>query len=155
MTAASTSAQVAPSYFVPLTPCRLFDSRVGGALPIVAGTTTPITVRGVCEVPERAAGVAVAVHAFAPGPGGGALVLWRGCDDRPPTATIGAGMGTAGGTGVTMPTPAYPPDPCDEDLELYNGTTTHVAIDVVGFLLPVTIQKEDVAPEDLEDPGGL
>jgi len=141
--ASAAVAQDAPAYFVPMTPCRLFDSRVGGAPAILPGTTTPIAVRGTCGVPISATGVAVAVHAFAPGPSGGALVLWRGCSDRPATATIGAGLGSLGETGFTISALSYPVDLCAEDLELYNGASTHVAVDVVGFLIPVVVRKED------------
>lgn len=55
-------APIAGMRYFSLTPCRLFDSREAGGLPLQSGVLTEVAIAGKCGVPSNAAKKAVAIN---------------------------------------------------------------------------------------------
>lgn len=129
-------AQPVPSYVVPLNPCRVFQTLTGS--PLAANTTTQVDVRGVCNVPEEANAVFASVHAVN-GPSGYTLA-WEACLPQPGAATS-ASTNTAGESSGTLIRLSYPAGECPSDFQLYNSNSTHISIDVTGYMVPIGTEE--------------
>ena len=123
------SAQ-SPLQFVPLTPCRLVDTRITGN-PIQGGTAQNFAVQGACNVPPSAAAYSLNVTVV---PHGrlGYLTIWPAGQDRPHVSTLNSfdgrikanaaivGAGSSGGGAVSV----------------YATETTDLVLDIDGYFAP-------------------
>src|ERR1019366_7665007 len=75
-----------PLQFVPLTPCRLVDTRITGN-PIQGGTSQNFAVQGVCGVPVTAAAYSLNVTVVPHGPLE-YLTIWPAGENRPVVSTL-------------------------------------------------------------------
>jgi hypothetical protein len=123
--------------FVPITPCRLFDTRPGSdnvgprGTPLVAGETFPVQTsgqQGNCSLPTDAVGISMNV-AVIDGTAGSYLTVFPSDAMRP----LAANLNWVGGQPPT-------PNKVDADLaadgrvSFYNfAGTVHIAADVVGY----------------------
>jgi hypothetical protein len=135
------AADPAGAVFVPVTPCRVVDTR--SSAPVPAGGTQTFQVAGSglsaqggadtgCGVPAAATAVEVSVTTPAP-PGTGFLRAWP-ADAPPPNATMvnfSGGQGTTNTGAVRLSTAVG-----DADLTVGAFTSaTHVIVDVQGFFV--------------------
>lgn len=131
------TARSAQAEFVPVTPCRVLDTRAPGEGPaLTAQEVRHIDVSGLCGIPHGARAIAFNLTAVAP-TAAGYLTLYAGEEPEPPLASSVnfAAADTRGNFGVVAPT-RYP-NWGDPDLALYFGSApgarTHVVIDVSGY----------------------
>ena len=133
---------------VPITPCRILDTRnaSGGALAV--GTDRAVQVSGTtgfsaqgggsggCGVPSEATAVAVSLSAVAP-KGAGYLRAWpHGA--AAPTATVLNWLGATNGGVTTGSTLAIGNQKID--VRAF-GSTTHLVIDVTGYFVEPIVAK--------------
>lgn len=133
------SAQQVPSSFVPMQPCRLFDSRLPTeSSPLAAGTTHQIAVRGICGIPEEANAIFVNVHAVG-ATGEGYVMVWASDLTAPAAASLTFRGNGADSSGTFSRLCAPPLLECSEvDLSIRPEiNSTHVILDVVGYTLPL------------------
>jgi hypothetical protein len=126
-------AQPLPSKFVPLAPCRLFDSRVVPGSMLLNGTITYIAARGDCNIPETANAVFVTV-ATTGALSAGHLTIY-GSDILLPSASTMNYRGFGTDSASTFVRLCYPVEECSGvDTAIHVSTTpTHVILDVVGY----------------------
>lgn len=136
LTAVNPLVAQAGSLYVPLNPCRMFDSRVDGGAALAGGSTTYLLARGSCGVPEEAVAVAVTAVAFSPS-ASGHLKLWESSLPQPVASSMNFRSGPGSDSSFLAPRLCYPVAECAaEDLALYVSQTTHVILDVVGYYIP-------------------
>ncbi len=121
-TAGTTSA----GRLVPLTPTRLLDTRSGA--PVGAGQARELAVIGAAEVPAGATAVAVTVTAVDPG-AAGYVTVWPQGQQRPEVSTLN--VPTAGATVANL---ALVPVGASGRISLFAESTTHLLVDVVGYV---------------------
>ncbi len=135
----SAASSPTPSAFVPITPCRLIDTRpdtqVGPrATPIAAQETYTATVRGAngaCDIPTTATGVSMNVAIVNP-TGNSFLTLFPADASNPGTANLNWVAGQA-------PTPNAVTAALSTDgkLAIFNyAGTVDIAADIVGYYTP-------------------
>jgi hypothetical protein len=132
-------AQPAPSAYVPLAPCRAFDSRVsaGGSGPFSG--TIHLIVREVCNIPEDATAISFAVTAVSPS-AAGYLLVWEENLSRPVAASL-TFSSTATSGGLTRL--CYPLIECSNDIQIFVSQTTDVALDITGAYVPIEAATEN------------
>jgi hypothetical protein len=127
--------------FVPVTPCRVVDTR--SSSPVVAGATRTFQVAGSglsgqggspagCGVPDAAVAVEVSVTAPAP-PGTGFLRAWP-ADSPPPNATMVNYSGGQGTTNTGAVRLSAAPGTADLSVAAFTSST-HVIVDVQGYFV--------------------
>lgn len=133
------------SVFVPITPCRIADTRIaGGALH--SGSTKAFYVRGTtgfntqggtnggCGVPSSATGVTANVTIPAVSSGGGYMIGWPYGLSVPHTNFVTYHTGE---TTTVNPTFGLSSGGADPSLDIQNqGHTAYVVIDVTGYYAP-------------------
>lgn len=128
------NAQVGPSLYTPLAPCRLYDSRDGAGVPFVSGETRYLVVRGFCNVPEQANAVVASIlvlNAVTPG----AVRLWE--SSLPLPIPVSGLFAPGNSSHDETPRLCYPFSECASDLALrIDGSSAHAVVDVVGFYEP-------------------
>lgn len=130
LVAATVQAQVAPSSFTPLAPCRLYDS----VSAVSAGFTVFVDARGYCNVPSTANAIAAQVLLINPS-GPGYALLYEDGIVRPLASTLAQSSGTeAAGTTARL---CYPSIECAHDLDLYTSTAGRLVVDVTGYFEPL------------------
>lgn len=129
--------------YTPITPCRLFDTRVAGG-PVAAAATRGFDVSawfngslvfqggvdGDCGIPARPAAVAVNLAAVSPASSGYLTAFPRGAD-RPLAATVNYPAGGVTSNEVLIPvstTALY-------DMSVYSHRQSHVVGDIVGYYM--------------------
>ncbi len=138
---APAAALGAGEVFVPVTPCRVADTRIGA--PIASGATRTFQVAGTglaaqggasagCGIPEGAVAVEVSVTTPAP-PGTGFLRAWPADEAAPNAAFVNftAGRGTTNTGAVRL---SGAPGTADLSVAPF-GTQAHVIVDVQGYFV--------------------
>lgn len=146
------------SAFVPITPCRLLDTRVGAdnvgprAAPIGAGETYTLAARGAvgkCTIPADATGLVVNTTAVNP-TAASYLTVFPGGADRPLAASLNT---VAGGA----PTPNLVTVSIGDTgvISIYNHAgTVDVVGDVTGWFVPSPVGAGPVGPAGATGPTG-
>jgi hypothetical protein len=126
--------------FYSVIPCRAFDSRDAGGLPLTAGLPASINLRTRCAaIPQTAVAVAANVTAVDAGGTGSVAVLPGNCYEPLGTSTARFKSGVTraahsilalakDGSGTVEATPTIP-----------GGAPTHLLIDVSGYFAPVPV----------------
>lgn len=129
-------AQVLPSAYVPLSPCRLYDSRVDAPeAKLAAGTDYYLPVRGSCGVPANANAVALLVTTTE-ATGHGWFRVWESSLPVPAAGNVHFDVATA--TAMTWVRLCYPAGECADDIAVRVSTVpAHVILDVVGYTAPL------------------
>lgn len=122
---ASAAPSSAPSAFVPVTPCRLLDTRDGGGARLSGDTTVVVPTLGRCGIPAGTTALALSVTVTQPLAAGFATV-WPGDVSRPTTSTINYAPGETRANGAIIATGA------DGTLGVASSASAHVVIDVTG-----------------------
>ncbi len=157
---AAAPARADNSMFVPLTPCRVLDTRSPSPSPIMGGTTRSFNVVGVgdysaqggsatgCGIPgHTASGVpvvtALSMNVIAVTPSGrGNLIVYPSDVSAPTASTVNypnfAVVPLNVNNGVIVPVSQSG----DSDITLKPSQTTDVAIDVTGYFTPVPVRAE-------------
>ena len=131
------------SQYVPISPCRIVDTRATGAR-IPAGATREFHVTGKagfspqgghslgCGIPHGASAIAVnltATSASTPG-----IVRTWPADQAPPNATtLTYDRGLSTGTGATLPIQVTSASSNDPELDVRVSSAAHIIIDVFGY----------------------
>jgi hypothetical protein len=137
-----------PSGYVPVTPCRILDTRSSTAGKLTTSAAREVQVVGTsgfpaqggasngCGIPSEATAVAVSITATSPD-GSGFLRAWPHTS-APPTATI-LNWQAVGASGVTTGATLEPGNG-KVDVRAF-GNATHLVIDVAGYYVePITAQ---------------
>jgi hypothetical protein len=130
----------AQSQFVPITPCRVIDTRTdpgpggGASAPLTGGQTRSFSVKGLCGIPSNATAVSYKVSAVSP-TGTGFMTLWPFGQTRPNASVLFFTTGSTIANGGIVPLTAGSPD-----LNAYAETapaamTVHMVVDVTGYFL--------------------
>ncbi|HEX4853382.1 hypothetical protein [Arenimonas sp.] len=131
--------------YVPVTPCRLLDTRVAGGV-IAANTTRGFDVASVANYSAQGgsasncgvgnvAGISAAVVNFTvvtPNAAGYVTAFPAG-GSQPLAATVNYTAGDVRGNQTIVPLDA---DPAGSDVSVYTFAQTHLVADVVGYFLP-------------------
>lgn len=125
--AAATGGPAATTALVPVTPCRLFDSRSIGR-PLVGGATHQIDVAGRCGVPRRVGAVAVTITAVEPS-APGHVTAW-GEGRVPETSDVNMEPSRAVANAAIVPVGA------DGRVRVRPSASTHLLVDVSGAFVP-------------------
>lgn len=134
--AVAANAQPVASHYVPMNPCRLFNSQVSPGTTLSAGSTTFILARGSCSIPQEANAVALTLTATGAS-AAGSITVWESSLPLPtPNSMSFRGNGTD--SSFTIARLCYPLEEClGEDLAIRVTTSaTHVILDVVGYFVP-------------------
>lgn len=137
LSAAAAHAQPVASNYVPLNPCRLFNSQASPGTTLSAGSTTFIPVRGYCSIPQSANAVALTLTATG-ATSAGSITVWEENLTLPtPNSMSFRGNGTD--SSFTITRLCYPVEECaGNDIQLrVTSAATHVILDVVGYFTPV------------------
>ena len=119
--------------FVPVTPCRLIDTRQTGG-PIQGGTfrTFPIPQEGGCNIPATATAYSLNVSVVPQG-GLGYLTMWpAGVDLRPVVSTLNSLDGRIKANAAIVPAGT------SGAVNVYVTQTTNVILDINGYFAPVS-----------------
>lgn len=106
-----------------VTPCRVLDSRNGGALPIVSSTTIEVAGSS-CAPPAAQAYVMNAT--VVPPAGLGYVTFWPYRQTQPFVATLNAGDGAITSNLAIIPA-------SEGKIEFYGSSATHLVVDLFGF----------------------
>ena len=129
-------AQPVPSSYIPMNPCRLFNSQVSPGTTLSAGSTTYILARGSCNIPDSATALALTLTATG-ATAAGSITVWESSLPQPtPNSMSFRGNGTD--SSFTIARLCYPLYDClGEDLAIkVTSSATHVILDVVGYFAP-------------------
>jgi glucose/arabinose dehydrogenase len=130
--AASQTVPTGPSRFVPVTPTRVLDTRlgVGGSTgKLVAGTAIGLQVTG-SVVPSGAIAAAINITMAEPA-AAGFLKVWPSRTPEPDVSNVNASI-----SGETVANASVVALPSDGQLTLLSSTDTHVIVDVAGYWVP-------------------
>jgi uncharacterized repeat protein (TIGR03803 family) len=119
-----------PFQFIPVTPCRLVDTRPdrGGGGPIQGGTSRdfPIPQEGGCNIPTSAAAYSLNVSVVPQGPLG-YLTIWPTGEGRPVVATLNSIDGRIKADAAIVPAGT------NGAVSVYVTQTTNVILDINGY----------------------
>lgn len=137
--AATATAQPVPSLYVPLHPCRLYDSRDDTAGAFTAQSTRYLLVRGNCNVPDAANAVAVTALALNPA-ATGHVKIWESSLPQPEASSFNFRPFPGADSSYLLARLCYPLEEClGEDLSVYASQATDIIVDVVGYTVPMPI----------------
>lgn len=130
-------SQSPPSRFIPVTPCRLIDTRPDsgrtgdvGAPPLAAGSRRDFPVAGLCGIPTGAVAMSVNVTVVPLEPLG-FLSVWAGNQVQPPVSTLNSPDGRIkANAAITQISTAGL-------ISIFSTNRTHVVVDVNGYFTPV------------------
>jgi hypothetical protein len=114
--------------FVPLSPCRLLDTRDTGAV-VAAGSTVVVATNGRCGIPAGTAAVSVTVTVTLAA-GSGFVSLWPTDQARPTASVVNFTNGATRANGALVRLAA------NGSLSAFASAATHVVIDVGGAFVP-------------------
>jgi uncharacterized repeat protein (TIGR03803 family) len=119
-----------PLQFVPVTPCRLVDTRQTGG-PIQGGTSRNFSVPqlGGCNIPTSAAAYSLNVTVVPPGPLG-YLTIWAQGEIEPFVSTMNSLDGRTKATAAIVPAG-------NNAVSVYVSDTSNVVLDIDGYFPPV------------------
>ena len=118
--------------FVPVTPCRLVDTRQTGN-PIQGGTSQnyPITQLGSCGIPISSTAFSLNVTVVPHGPLG-YLTIWPTGEDQPTVSTMNSPDGRIKANAAIVPSGF------DSGVSVYATDTTDLILDIDGYFAPPT-----------------
>ena len=126
---------VGPAQFIPVTPCRLVDTRPdrGGSGPIPGGTyrNFPIPQEGGCNIPTTAAAYSLNVSVVPPGQLA-YLTIWPTGGEQPVVATLNSLDGRIKADAAIVPAGV------GGAISIYATNTTNVVLDINGYFAPVS-----------------
>jgi hypothetical protein len=128
----SVSAQ---SNFIPITPCRVVDTRSpglasnGGTLS-ANQTRTLSLLSGTCNLPPNATAYALSVSAFPKASSAGWLVLWPSGQTRPSAVTLRYAQGLASTTGTVVEAGT------NGSVNVYTTVASNLVLDITGYFVP-------------------
>ena len=115
--------------FVPITPCRVADTRVTPAKRLSAGTPVTFAIAGACDLPPAANIDSVAINVTAVNPTATAFVrVWGGGDPQPAVSTLNVKAGQIVANHAIVYSGAS-----GNINALVNAGTTDLIIDVSGY----------------------
>ena len=134
--------------YVPVTPCRLVDTRQNGGHPIQGGTSESFTISqlGGCNIPTSAAAYALNISVVPHGTLG-ALVIWPQGEIQPFISTMGSPDGRVKAHAAIVPAG-------NNAVSVYVSDTTDVILDIEGYFSApgaLTYQFYPVTPCRLVD----
>ncbi len=136
-----TGPAAAPQQFVPVTPCRLVDTR--GGSPIQAGTwqTFILPQLGNCGIPAMATSYSLNVTVVPP-PGGhlGYLTIWPAGRTQPDVSTMNSPDGRTKANAAIVPAGA------NAAVSVFVTDTTDVILDIDGYFEPAISQTLNFFP---------
>lgn len=119
--------------FYPVTPCRVFDTRVGtgplGGPSVEGGKSRDFLIPGVCGIPATAKAYSFNFTAVPPGPLG-YLTVWPAGSTMPTVSTLNAP------TGLITPNAAIVPAGTNGAISVFASASTDVLADVNGYFAP-------------------
>src|SRR5271157_1521313 len=123
-----------PLQFVPVTPCRVADTRNPngpfGGPPITGGTSRDFAIpNSACGVPPTAAAYSLNVTAVPAGPLG-YLTVWPTGQDKPTVSTLNSGDGRVKANAAIVPA-GY-----QGAISVFVTNTTNVVLDIDGYFAP-------------------
>ncbi len=116
-----------PARFVPVEPCRLRDTRLGGRL--VAGGTVDIAVAGLCGIPVEAVAAALTITAVDPTQPG-FVTVWPGDESRPETSVVNFRPGQVVANAQLVRVDAA------GMVRAFSPASTDLLVDVTGYFVP-------------------
>ncbi len=124
-----------PQQFVPLTPCRVVDTRNPdgdfGGPPIQGGTYRPFYLwRGGCDIPQGVTNFSLNVTVVPHGPLG-YLTLWPDAQHQPAVSTLNSLDGRIKANAAVVT------DGFNGAIDVYASDTTDVILDINGYFAPV------------------
>lgn len=155
-------AEDASATMVPITPCRVLDSRLDPGSPIASGVDHTLTVRRECGIPDTATAINFNATVVSP-PGPGFVTLYPGGATRPTASSLnfksGEVSGNAGYVGLN------PDASGGDDVGIYiatnpAGLAAHLVLDITGYQagslteLASALTGAGNAPERWLDVGG-
>ncbi len=131
ISAALTGTGVTPLAFVPLTPCRVADTRLSGG--IVSGQSTrDFPVQGAtCDVPATAVAYSLNVTVVPSGPLGW-LTLWPSGQTKPTASTLNSTDGRIKANAAIVPAGT------SGGVSAFVSNDSHVILDINGYFVPVS-----------------
>jgi YVTN family beta-propeller protein len=126
-------ANAAPLRFVPLTPCRVADTRPsnGGGGPILGGTSQDFPVSGVCAVPGNAIAYSLNVTVVPHG-SLGFITVWPTGEDQPLVSTTNSLDGRVKANAAIIPAGS------GGEVSAFAKDTTDLVLDIDGYFLPAS-----------------
>lgn len=126
--------------FVPVTPCRLVDTRQTGN-PIQGGSSQnfPITQLRSCGIPINSTAFSLNVTVIPHGPLG-YLTIWPTGEDQPTVSTMNSPDGR------TKANAAIVPSGFDSGVSVYASDTTDLILDIDGYFAPPNLQSLQFYP---------
>lgn len=123
------AAPLASAAYVPVQPCRLADTRIGGGYARVDAVTLQIPARGVCGIPANATSVALTLTVVGP-EAAGFLTAWPASQARPVVSNLNfhAGQIRANGSITRLDSAGA--------LRVFTSVPANVVVDVVGAFVP-------------------
>jgi YVTN family beta-propeller protein len=129
--------------FVPVTPCRLVDTRkTGGPIPGATFRTFPVPQEGGCNIPSTAAAYSLNVTVVPPAPLG-YLTIWPNGLDRPVVSTMNSLDGRIKANAAIVPAGA------SGAINVYVSNASDVVLDIDGYFTPagnLTLQFYPLTP---------
>lgn len=123
---AAASAQVLPSSYTPLSPCRFFEA------PVPGGSTAFTLSRGECNIPQTANALALSIGTDSGR--AGLIKVW----DAGVEPLVGMSYARGEDSNFSVVRLCYPVEECaGEDLAIKVSTSAFVALDVVGYFEPL------------------
>ena len=133
--------------FVPVSPCRLLDTRDSGT-PIGASSEITVATAGRCGIPSGASALSLTVTATLAS-GSGFLTVWPTDQPRPMSSVLNFVRNSTRANGALVRLAA------DGSFSVFASATTHVVVDVGGAFVPATTAATGrfvpVAPTRLVD----
>jgi hypothetical protein len=127
VSAVHAQSNATPSLHVALNPCQVFSGS------LAANTTTSIDVRGLCNVPDEATAVEVAV--IVSSSSAGTLKIWEFDGTEPSASVVSYVNGTE--SSLAVPRLCAPLAECFHDVSLKSTTAvTTVTLVAEGYFLP-------------------
>jgi hypothetical protein len=119
--------------FVPITPCRVVDTRngTGGFTGPIAGATASFNPVGSCGVPSTAQAYSLNVAVVPPGTLN-YLTVWPAGEAQPSASTINSRDGRTKSTAAIIPAGA------GGAINVFAYDATQVIIDIYGYFMPAT-----------------
>jgi hypothetical protein len=119
--------------FIPVTPCRLFDTRhAGQGAPFIAGNTSrSFAIPGACGIPSTAQAYSVNV-AVVPHAGLGFLTVWPTGQTQPTVATLNSVDGRVKSNAAIVPAGT------GGAISVYATNDTDVILDINGYFVPAS-----------------
>ncbi|HWU37189.1 MAG TPA: YncE family protein, partial [Candidatus Acidoferrum sp.] len=126
-----------PLQFIPVTPCRLYDTRpqYGGGGPILGGTFQSFPIQGMDScgdvIPAPPLAYSLNVTVVPAGPLG-YLTVWPSGEDRPALSTLNSPDGQVKASAAIVPAGA------GAAISVYASNTTNVLLDINGYFTAVS-----------------